>query len=119
MLSCMANAKITCRYTNRQQKQSGSNPVMLIALFGAAATEEVDMKIWISKYALSSGIKEVECEKITAEGYAYPVGTYIGFKMGRDAHVNREDAVAQAEKSKISKIASLEKQIKKFRNKSF
>lgn len=77
------------------------------------------MKVWISKYALSAGVQEVECGDIT-DGCAYsPYGGCNWLKMGIDAHDSREEAVAKAEKDRIKKIASLEKQIKKLKAKTF
>jgi hypothetical protein len=74
------------------------------------------MKIWISKYALSGGITEHECEGPDGADCVYPGApfmNYIGFKMGRDAHATKEDAVKAAEAARIKKVAALKKQIAK------
>jgi hypothetical protein len=71
------------------------------------------MKIWISKYALSGGISEYECAE-PHDGYAYPgdpFPPYASFKVGRDAHATREDAVKAAEAARTKKIASVRKQL--------
>tara|TARA_R110000823_G_C15721597_1_gene478718 strand:- start:366 stop:611 length:246 start_codon:yes stop_codon:yes gene_type:complete len=73
------------------------------------------MKIWISKYALSAGITEHECEP-PDEGSdrvcpGAPFMSFASFKLGRDAHVSRDDAVKAAESARTKKIASVRKQI--------
>ena len=71
-------------------------------------------KVWISKYALTDGVKEYEAE--INEGSAYPghpFMSFIGFKMGVDAHETKESAIAAAEKMRIKKIASVKKQLAK------
>ena len=81
------------------------------------------MKIWISKYALSGGITEHECEHPKADGaYVYPgkpFAGYVGFKLGRDAHTTPEEAAKAAEAARTKKIASLRKQIAKLEKMSF
>ena len=81
------------------------------------------MKIWIRKYALSSGITEHECEP-PREGsdHVYPgspFAGYIGFRLGREAHATPEEAAKAAEAARIKKIANLLKQIAKLEKMSF
>jgi hypothetical protein len=81
------------------------------------------MKIWISKYALSGGITEHECSPPN-DGSDYvhpgkPFATYVSFKLGRDAHTTREDAVKAADAARIKKIASMRKQIAKLEKLTF
>ena len=52
-------------------------------------------KVWISKYALSGGIKEHEAE--VRNGSAYPGAPFMsftGFVLGKDAHFTKAEAVA-------------------------
>lgn len=81
------------------------------------------MKIWISKYALSSGITvhEVVQEKVS-DGYVYPgppFAGYVGFKIGKDAHTTYEDAVKAAEVARLKRIASVRKLLAKLEKMSF
>ena len=79
-------------------------------------------KVFITQYALSSGI--VECEMDVKmetkscygkpEGFAFSTGFY-----GTDFHLTIEDAIKDSEKRKEKKIISLEKQIIKLKKLSF
>ena len=82
------------------------------------------MKAFVTKYALTSGILEVEaavCDKvdsdtIKARAYPYVLPTY--FHKG-DWFITREDAVAKAKKMRLNKIKSLKKQIEKLEKLKF
>lgn len=81
------------------------------------------MKIWISKYALSAGITEHECEA-PKEGSdrVYPGAPFMafyGFTLGKDAHDTREGAVAAAEKMRKRKVASVRKQLQRLEDMTF
>jgi len=75
-------------------------------------------KVYITKYALSSGI--IECEMDvkmeTKSCYGKPDGFYFptGF-YGTDFHLTKDDAIKDCEKRKEKKIISLEKQILKMK----
>jgi hypothetical protein len=72
------------------------------------------MKVWISKYALSKGILEREAETSDRSADLVYTGQYEMFFASRgELHRTREDAVRQAEKMRLDKIASLRKQIAK------
>lgn len=82
------------------------------------------IKIWISKYALSVGIEEVEAEFDDA----YPnmvripsdkIGYYTRYFHGTDWHRTREGAVQRAENMRIRKLNSLNKQLKKLKEIKF
>ncbi len=76
--------------------------------------------IWISKYALSGGITEHMAE--IRNGAAYPgapFASFIGFTMGKDAHVTRAAAAEAAEKQRVKKIVALKKQIAKLEAMAF
>jgi len=84
-------------------------------------------KVWITKYALTQGIFEVEVEfpsyadvdndknyvkvvKNQGEGY---------FGEGKDWHRTKESAIKRAEKMKMNKIANVEKQLEKLKKMKF
>lgn len=73
------------------------------------------MKVWITKYALSDGIKEKEVKQsdsfpeIVHEKDLY--NSYYG--DGKEWHRTKESALAKAEEMRKKRIASLRKQIEK------
>jgi hypothetical protein len=77
---------------------------------------------YLTKYALTEGIKEVTARNYGDDGtYVYPEGytSWFSFKLGRDVFESRADAVKAAEAMRIKKIASLRKQIAKLEKLSF
>lgn len=77
-------------------------------------------RVWISKYALSGEITAHDAD--IKDGWAYPGKpfiSFVGFKLGRDAHETPEAAIAAAKKARTEKIASLKKQIAKLEFKVF
>lgn len=77
------------------------------------------MKLWITKYALSAGIEEVDAEPegdeksmlcIREKGY-----TRFFHGDGKDWHRTRESAAKKAEEMRVAKINSLQKQIEKLK----
>lgn len=49
--------------------------------------------VWLAKYALSAGIKEIDAE-IDEDGYCREKARFGGFyRMGKDAFLNRDGAV--------------------------
>ena len=77
------------------------------------------MKMYVSKYALSNGIQEVEGYTISDSNYFLPHGRFDSHKIGRDAFFTFAEAQEAAEKSRVKKIRSLENQIAKLRELSF
>ena len=80
------------------------------------------MKVWITKYALSTGIKEIEAnvssvssDMVTESGSIW--NHFHG--EGRDWHRSREAATAKAEEMRKAKIVSLRKQIAKLERMTF
>ncbi|EOG6122134.1 hypothetical protein ACLF4E_004345 [Cronobacter malonaticus] len=73
-------------------------------------------KIYITKYALTSGIftaeADVDTEKRMASFRASESG-FLQFYHGDDFHFNEEASLARAEEMRIKKLKSLDKQIKK------
>jgi len=79
------------------------------------------MKVWLTKYALSSGIEVVEDARIE-NGRVYPGGKYFSFTvfhLGDDAHDTEVAAIADAEKRRLKKLGSLHKQIAKLERMEF
>ena len=70
--------------------------------------------IWVSRYALTSGIKRCEWDgKLSEYGYVFPKGMCIAAKFGKDAHKTEAEAQTAADAMRRRKIASLEKSIAK------
>lgn len=79
------------------------------------------MKVWISKYALTIGLYEVEVElSNTSPGMVCEKNNMVFYHgEGKEWHRTKEDAVKRAEEMKIRKIDSLKRQIKKIENMKF
>jgi hypothetical protein len=82
------------------------------------------MKVWITKYALTQGIYEIEaeiCKDINPDMIARANVNYSEcyHGKGREWHLTKEDAIKRAESIKINKIESLRKQINKLENLQF
>ena len=79
------------------------------------------MKVWITKYALTTGIFEMTAE-ITEHGSAYDMHSsfptyYHG--EGKEWHKTKESAIARAEEMRQKKIESLKKQIEELKKMRF
>ena len=70
-------------------------------------------KLYVTKYALTAGIKEVDEWKDIGDNYARVEGSWVLYMLGRDAFTDRSDAVADCEKRRVEKIKSIKKQISK------
>lgn len=72
------------------------------------------MKVWVTKYALTNGIEEVEVN--VNENLASVVGarfpTYYHGE-GKEWHRTREQAVKRAEDMRAARLKSLSKQVKR------
>ncbi len=74
------------------------------------------MKAYSTKYALTTGIDEVDLEiveEVWGFTESYETCFRNWYKKGRDWHETRESALARAEEMRKEKIASLRKQIAK------
>ena len=72
--------------------------------------------IYITKYALSSGILEKEARiEDYGNGHlrAFVNGYYSSYEIGSEAFLTKEDALKNAEERRLKKIESLKKQIEK------
>lgn len=78
--------------------------------------------VYITLYALSSGIFEAEVEMTTSEKTVYHPSDRIGCSRCYHKphwHETREEAIERAEQMRLKKIASLEKQLKKIKKLNF
>lgn len=80
-------------------------------------------KVYITKYALTSGIKDMETE-IKKSNFADTPdyvrdASWTSFYIGRDAFLDKSEALKKAEEMRKKKIASLRKQIVKLEKLSF
>ena len=83
------------------------------------------MKVYITKYALTAGIMEVDAEQSSVapsmvswknqEGW----GEQNAHGEGKDWHRTKESATARAESMRLKKIASLKASIKKMEKLKF
>lgn len=80
-------------------------------------------KVFITRYALTSGIKEVKTEihKSTFKDCPNYVrdNAYSFYYIGKDAFLDKSEALNKAEDMRKKKIASLRKQIEKLEKLSF
>ncbi len=84
------------------------------------------MKVWITKYALTNGLEEIDSEKMSSFSID---GTYLSFcRTGgsipevypkNNWHYDKKYAVAKAEEMRKKKIASLKNQIEKLEKMKF
>ena len=73
-------------------------------------------KVFITKYALTEGIKEIETDirKNEVGNYEYVLyGNHYFFHIGSDAFTDKSEALKKAEEMRQKKVASLRKQIEK------
>ena len=78
------------------------------------------MKVWVSKYALTRGIFEVDAEERCSEGNIFVKDKWClkSYHKG-EWHNTKEEAIKRAEKLKENKIKSLETQIQKLKEMKF
>lgn len=79
------------------------------------------MKVWISKYALTTGLFEMEVHHMSEDGDSvYGNDMLQAFhKEGKDWHKTKEEAILRAEELRKKKIESLQKQLKKLEKMTF
>jgi hypothetical protein len=72
------------------------------------------MKVWITKYALTSGIFEAEATPMTNCKGGISIKRYLTEHFhGKDWHLTREEAIIRAKEMQQKKVSSLLKQISK------
>jgi hypothetical protein len=82
----------------------------------------MEQKVFITKYALTTGIMECEMDVYDdgkgcygkPDGFAFKTGFY-----GNDFHLTKEDAIKDCNKRKEKKIESLKKQMTKIEKLTF
>lgn len=84
------------------------------------------MKVWITKYALTEGIFQVNAEKCsdTSPNMIGFIRENSGFTQyahgeGRDWHLTKESALARSENMRLAKIKSHKNAIKRLEQMSF
>ncbi len=80
------------------------------------------MKVWITKYALTSG--PYECEVETYDDHTNMVSTIGSYALyfhgeGKEWHRTKENAIERCEALRSAKIKSFEKQIEKIKSLDF
>ena len=74
------------------------------------------MIIWVTKYALTQGIIEVDADASETNGmasYRPDAKSAINYVHGNDWWARKEDALLRAEEMRIKKLLSLDRQMKK------
>lgn len=69
--------------------------------------------VWITKYALSTGIFKVEANTHKDNMVTWKSGGFMQFAHGQDFHLTAAGALDRAEEMRIKKLQSLDKQAKK------
>ena len=80
------------------------------------------MKVWITKYALTRGIYEIEakvCKSVNSQMIQEVGGQYSMYYHNDEWHETKKEAVAYAESMRDKKIASLKKKIKNLKELKF
>jgi len=80
-----------------------------------------NFKVWISKYALTKGIYELEVKRcvnsIRDKDESDMVSYFHG--EGKEWHLTKESAIVRAEEMKLRKIESVKKQLNKLEKLKF
>lgn len=80
------------------------------------------MKIYVTKYALTKGIQEMEAESVNENRSMAIVkihGRLTQYFFNKEYHFSKEEAVEQADLMLKNRISSLEKQIAKLKKLNF
>ena len=77
------------------------------------------MKVWITKHALSAGIQDGVEQDNNGNSTLVAYSNIREWMSYSHVHRSHTDAVARAEQMRLTKIASLEKQIAKLREMRF
>lgn len=74
---------------------------------------------WLTKYALTGGIRAVLGDEPSELGYVRPEGYWNHYRLGKNIHETEAEAKKAAESMRLKKIASLRKQIAKLEELKF
>lgn len=75
--------------------------------------------MYVTKFALTDGIRHVECRPTSSVGYVLPQGLYNSAKVGKDVHETREAAEKRFEQMRAAAIKSAEKRLARLRAMTF
>ena len=83
--------------------------------------EPATFRAWISKYALTKGVFEIEAEEPEGSPIIYDVNNRYFTVYGEDRGWHRTPgaALGRAEEMRVAKLKSLDKQLKKLRTMTF
>lgn len=70
-------------------------------------------KVFVTKYALTTGIFLVECEIVGKRAYQWEMNSLRNLYSEPEYSLTKEEALSQAEELRIKKLKSLDKQINK------
>lgn len=76
------------------------------------------MKAYITKYALTKGIFEVDCERLS-EDRIRVFSVVTQYYSGYDWYYTKEAAIVRAKEMQDAKIKSMEKQLQKLKGLKF
>lgn len=76
------------------------------------------MIVYITKYALTEGIKPIEVDKEQIRIYG-ELDTAYGYFNTKDYALTEEGAIEKAETMRLNRIKSMEKKLKRLKNMSF
>ena len=81
-------------------------------------TDPTRVKVWVTKYALTSGVSITLIPEAKLKGaeYVVPPGYAMAFRLGVEAHLTPEGAETAVVRMKNNKIASLKKQLLEIEN---
>jgi hypothetical protein len=77
------------------------------------------MKVYITKYALTKGIFELDAVQTDNPGMISSLGQWTNYYHKPDWHTSKSSAINRAEDMREAKIKSLEKQLKKIKDIEF
>jgi ribosomal protein S2 len=82
-------------------------------------THEFNINVWITKYALTTGIIEVKARKVDPSMVTYrrKGGMFNEFSHDKDWHTSKLEALNRFDQMKEKKIKSLQKQIETLKTK--
>lgn len=81
------------------------------------------IKVWITKYALTTGVYEVEVDHCVGDNMVRVSGSWNSNEYfhneGKEWHLTQDDAKKKAEDMRLKKIESLKKQLTKLEKLDF
>lgn len=83
--------------------------------------EETKITVWVTKYALTTGIEKHEAVTTCSDDMVCVRGDRIKGEYdqhfhGKDWHTTEEEAKKRAEEMRVKKLKSMEKQMKKIKS---